>query len=72
MKKEEKGFESIITQLEKVLETMSDDETPLEDSIALYAKAAKLIQEAHGTLEAAKLQIEEIDQRLEDWQPAGD
>ena len=72
MKKEEKGFENTITQLEAILEKMSDEGTPLDEGIELYAKAAKLIQQANETLQKAQLQIEEIDQKLEDWQPAGE
>lgn len=72
MKKEEKGFENTITQLEEVLEKMSDEATPLEESIALYAKAARLIEQADKTLQTARLQIEEIDQKLGDRQTNSD
>ena len=72
MKKDEKGFENTVIQLEDVLEKMSDEGTPLAESIALYAKAAELIELADKTLQAARLQVEEIDRKLDDRQTDSD
>ena len=70
MKQSKKSFESILQELDTVLNKMSDEGTSLEESIELYAKAAALIQEANSTLMSAKVQIAEIDQKLQEFYEA--
>ena len=59
------GVETTIAELEKTLETMADENTTLEESISLYAKAAELVKSAHEKLCAAQVKIEEIDTVME-------
>lgn len=63
--KKEPGFESALEELEKILEKMADEGTTLEEGIALYARAAQLMQESGEMLEKAQLQIDEIDEAMQ-------
>lgn len=54
-------FESAINELEATLEKMSDPAISLDESIELYAKAAKLIVDSNSHLKNAKVRIDEID-----------
>ncbi|MEG0877396.1 MAG: exodeoxyribonuclease VII small subunit [Oscillospiraceae bacterium] len=54
-------FESASTELSEILDKLSNDETPLDEALNLYAKAAKLIAFCNDTLQNAKIRIEEID-----------
>lgn len=64
MKKAPKTFEEGLERLQGILSRMQDSDTPLAESVKLYAEAADLIQYCNQTLDAARLQIEEIDIRL--------
>ena len=44
---------------------MQAQDTPLADSVKLYAEAADLFQYCNSALDKARLQIEEIDTRLQ-------
>ena len=44
---------------------MQAQDTPLAESVKLYAEAADLIQYCNQTLNTAKLQIDEIDDKLQ-------
>ncbi|WP_294500647.1 exodeoxyribonuclease VII small subunit [uncultured Gemmiger sp.] len=66
MKKAPKSFEEALARLQTILTQMQD--TPLAESVKLYAEAADLIQYCNVALDKARLQVEEIDARL---QPAG-
>lgn len=68
MKKTPKTFEEGLARLQDILSRMQAPDTPLADSVKLYAEAADLIQYCHTALEQAKLQIEEIDLRLQPQQ----
>ncbi len=57
-------FESASAELEDILAELSDENTPLERSLALYAKAAELIAFCEETLQKAQVTVEEIDARL--------
>lgn len=57
-------FESCIAELESMLEQLSDETTPLDASVALYAKAAEKINACTKMLQDAKLQVEQIDLQL--------
>lgn len=65
MKSKTPGIEESIGKLEGILEKMSDANTTLEESISLYAEASGLVRDASEGLAKAKVQIEEIDQKLE-------
>lgn len=59
-----KDFEKDMSQLEDILQQMASDETTLEQSVQLYARAAALIEGCNAMLGAAKVQVEEISDRL--------
>lgn len=65
MKKAPKTFEEGLSRLQEILARMQAQDTPLADSVKLYAEAADLIQYCNSALDKAKLQIEEIDTRLQ-------
>ena len=59
-----RSFESSMAELEGLLNQLSDENTPLETAVALYAKAAEKINSCSMILQDAKLQIEQIDMQL--------
>ena len=59
--KQPKSFEEGLTRLQELLQ---DESTPLAQSVELYAEAAGLISYCKQMLDAAKLQINEIDASL--------
>lgn len=65
MKKTPKSFEEGLARLQEILARMQAQDTPLAESVKLYAEAAALIQYCNSTLDAARLQIEEIDAALQ-------
>ena len=62
--KQPKSFEEGLTRLQELLTALQDESTPLAQSVKLYAEAASLISYCKQTLDAAKLQIDEIDASL--------
>ena len=62
--KQPKSFEEGLTRLQELLTALQDESTPLAQSVKLYAEAAGLISYRRQTLDAAKLQIDEIDASL--------
>lgn len=58
------SFEEAITQLEQILETMQDENTTLDETIELYARAAALMQQCTSQLHNAELKIEEIGRQM--------
>lgn len=64
MKKAPKSFEEGLERLRSVLTAMQEPDTPLAESVKLYAEAAELIRYCNKTLDDAELQIKEIDTRL--------
>lgn len=57
-------FESAGAELDAILAELSDEETPLERSLTLYARAAELIAFCSETLKKAQVTVEEIDARF--------
>ena len=68
----EVSYEQAMERLQKLLERLQDESTPLAEAIQLYAEAAQLIAVCHAALENARLQIEEIDLKLAKAAPAGE
>ena len=62
--KQPKSFEEGMERLQSLLEQLQDESTPLAQSVKLDAEAAGLISYCKQTLDAAKLQIDEIDASL--------
>lgn len=63
--KKPKNFEDGLARLELILEKIGDENTPLNESLKLYSEAAELVAYCNATLDAAQLQIEEIDAKLQ-------
>ena len=59
-----KSFEDGLARLQDILDKQQSEETPLAESVKLYAEAAELIRYCNETLNSAKLQMEEIDAAL--------
>ncbi len=59
-----KSFEEGIARLEEILALIAEETTPLSQSVKLYAEAATVLAYCNETLASAKLQIEEIDVKL--------
>lgn len=64
MKRAPKSFEEGLERLQDILARMQQPDTPLAESVKLYAEAADLIQYCNKALDTAKLQMEEIDTQL--------
>ena len=54
-------FEQAAAELEALLDTMAKDETGLEESIKLYAKAAEYIAYCDDLLKKAQMKVQEIE-----------
>lgn len=63
-----KSFEAGLTRLQEILALLSDENTPLAQSIKLYGEAAELVAFCDNSLRDAKLRIDEIDLKLEQLQ----
>ncbi len=73
--KKPKTYEEAMTQLQQILDSISDQSTPLEQALKLYAQAAELVRLCNEKLQAASLQIQQIDAAVEDSlqpQPSAD
>lgn len=57
MKKEEKGFEESIEELEKIVESLENDELNLDDSIAKFEQGMKIAKDCNKKLEEAEKKI---------------
>ncbi|MDL2252978.1 exodeoxyribonuclease VII small subunit [Ruminococcaceae bacterium OttesenSCG-928-I18] len=64
MSKKEKTIEEMIQELQDILDGISSEETDINTSIKEYAKAASLIEKCQQRLCTAKVQIDEIDQKM--------
>ncbi|MBQ7858808.1 MAG: exodeoxyribonuclease VII small subunit [Faecalibacterium sp.] len=67
-----KNFEAAIARLEELLAKISDEATPLADTVKLYAEAAALIEYCNTTLDNARQEVEQIDARLAAGKQAGE
>lgn len=54
------SFESKIEKIEKLLESLNDENLTLSDSVKLYKDGLNLVNEARDMLENAKLEITQI------------
>lgn len=65
-KKSLADFEKNMQQLEDILESMGNEDVTIEQSVSLYAQAAKLIQTCTVQLDVAQVRIDEISSKLEE------
>ena len=70
MKKKEPvlSYEEAVAELESILQRLSAEETTLEESLTLYARAAQLIADCNALLKKAELQMETVTQTLQGLQ----
>ena len=57
-------FESAQQKLEEILQRLSEDDVPLDESVSLYAKASELIGQCSAALKKAEMKVQEIDASL--------
>ena len=57
-------FESAQQKLEEILQRLSEDDVPLDESVSLYAKASELIAQCSAALKKAEMKVQEIDASL--------
>ena len=57
-------FESAQQKLEEILQRLSGDDVPLDESVSLYAKASELIAQCSAALKKAEMKVQEIDASL--------
>ena len=65
-------FESATKRLDEILALLSDEQTPLNQSLQLYAEAAGLIAFCNDTLKRAQITVDEIDATLQITQRGDD
>lgn len=56
------SFETNLKEAHDILEKLNDEELSLSESVKLYKKGLKFIDEARQILEKAKLEIKEVDE----------
>ena len=64
--KKPKTYEEAILQLEQILGQISDESTPLEETLKLYAQAASIMEICNQKLTTAKLEIETINKKIQE------
>ncbi|MEK9771446.1 MAG: exodeoxyribonuclease VII small subunit [Nitrosomonadales bacterium] len=71
MSKNEKKFDDILNELEKIVESMSNEEIKLEDAIESYEQGVKLLKQAQASLKIFENKIKILNDKnnLEDFDP---
>lgn len=54
------SFEDALTELEAIVQRLERGDAPLEESIAIYQRGAKLKAHCEGKLKDAQLKVEKI------------
>ncbi len=62
-KKEPLSFEKALERLENIIESIDDENQPLEESIKLYEEGISLATHCTQKLEDANLRIEEVNKK---------
>ncbi len=60
MAEKKKSFETLLKDLEAVVETLESGDLPLEEALEKFERGIKLSREASGRLEDAERRIQEI------------
>jgi exodeoxyribonuclease VII small subunit len=55
---EEKTFEQLLAEVEKIVASLQDGDVPLEEAMALYEKGFAMVREAQERLGRAKQKLE--------------
>ena len=66
MKKENKGFEAYLNELEETVDKLESGEADLDASIEYYEKGMKLIEKCRAILQEKKFKIEVLKKKTED------
>lgn len=64
-KKESLSFEDALQRLEGIIESIDNDNKPLEEAIKLYEEGISLANHCTEKLEDAELRIEEVNSKQE-------
>ena len=62
--KKKQSFEEMLEELDGIVAQLSDEQTPLETALKLYAEAAQKIAACSTVLEDAKVRVEEIGKKM--------
>lgn len=65
-------FEEAYTALREVVAQLEDPKNKIEDNIALYEKACRLVLFCRRKLDEAKMQITDINERIAQLKDSGD
>ncbi len=60
----ETRFEDLLTTLERTIAQLADGTAPLEDLVAAHQRAASLLAEAQGRLDAINARAEQVTRQL--------
>lgn len=55
-------YEELLKELKSIVQKIEDDETSLDESIALYERGALLVKRCEGMLEEAEMKISQLGQ----------
>ena len=69
---ENMDFEQAYAALREVVTKMEDPKNKIEDNIALYEKACRLVLFCRRKLDEAKMQITDINERIAQLKDSGD
>lgn len=69
---EKMDFEEAYTALREVVAQLEDPKNKIEDNIALYEKACRLVLFCRRKLDEAKMQITDINERIAQLKDSGD
>lgn len=58
---EQLTFEQALGQLEATVQRLEEGDLPLEEAITLYEQGMRLAQRCNDALDAAQLQVEQLD-----------
>lgn len=58
------SYEQARDSLHDILQKLQDENTPIEEALKLYAKAADMLSQCNELLRKVELQMEEIDVRI--------
>jgi exodeoxyribonuclease VII small subunit len=53
-------YEELLKELKSIVQKIEDDETSLDESIALYERGALLVKKCEGMLEMAEMKISQL------------
>lgn len=70
--KKKQSFEGMLEELNGLLDRLSADETPLDEALKLYAAAAEKLAACNALLSAARVQVTEISEGMQERGEAED